>query len=86
MNIGFVGLGKLGFPVALAIGSRGHAVRGWDASRSVRADVEAGRLPQGERGAEEMARHSSVRVTPVPALVRESERNTMPWRQRRLRQ
>src|SRR5207247_5213046 len=32
MKIGFVGLGKMGLPVALAIQSRGHVVRGYDIS------------------------------------------------------
>jgi UDPglucose 6-dehydrogenase len=73
VNIGFVGLGKLGFPVALAIGSRGHTVHGWDASPSVRADVEAGRVPHGERGAEELLHRSSLRLASVEELVRASE-------------
>ena len=30
MNIGFLGLGKLGLPVALAIESKGHKVFGHD--------------------------------------------------------
>jgi UDP-N-acetyl-D-mannosaminuronate dehydrogenase len=30
MNIGFLGLGKLGLPVALAIESKGHRVLGTD--------------------------------------------------------
>ncbi len=30
MNIGFIGLGKLGFPVAIAIASKGHNVFGYD--------------------------------------------------------
>ena len=35
MNIGFVGLGKLGLPCALAIESRGHSVVGYDPSIEV---------------------------------------------------
>ena len=31
MNIGFLGLGKLGLPVALAVESKGHNVFGTDA-------------------------------------------------------
>ncbi len=73
MNVGFVGLGKLGFPVALAVGSHGHDVLGWDAKPSVRADVEARRLPPGERGAEGLMRSSTLRLAPVEELVRSSE-------------
>lgn len=32
MNIGFLGLGKLGLPVALAVESKGHNVFGTDIS------------------------------------------------------
>ena len=35
MNIGFLGLGKLGLPVALAVESKGHKVFGYDVSRKV---------------------------------------------------
>jgi 3-hydroxyisobutyrate dehydrogenase-like beta-hydroxyacid dehydrogenase len=31
MNVGFVGLGMLGLPRALAVATRGHSVRGFDA-------------------------------------------------------
>lgn len=73
MNIGFVGLGKLGRPVALAIGSRGHTVRGWDESAAVRAEVEARRVPAGEAAAAELASRSDLRLAPLDELVRESE-------------
>jgi UDPglucose 6-dehydrogenase len=73
VNVGFVGLGKLGLPVALTIGSRGHTVRGWDESPAVRADVEARRAPQGERAAEELVHRSELRLAPVEEIVRESE-------------
>src|SRR5262245_10038761 len=43
MNIGVLGLGKLGLPVALAIEARGHTVYGWDVSSEVRARL--GRIP-----------------------------------------
>ena len=33
MKVGFVGLGKLGLPTALAIESRGHDVMGYDVNR-----------------------------------------------------
>ena len=32
MNLGFIGLGKLGLPVALAMDMRGHTVMGYDIS------------------------------------------------------
>ena len=33
MKIGFMGLGKLGLPVALAVESKGHEVFGYDISQ-----------------------------------------------------
>ena len=30
MNIGFIGCGKLGLPVAIATASKGHSVLGYD--------------------------------------------------------
>jgi UDP-N-acetyl-D-mannosaminuronate dehydrogenase len=35
MNIGFLGLGKLGLPVALATEAKGHKVYGYDISPDV---------------------------------------------------
>ena len=35
MNIGFLGLGKLGLPCALAIESKGHTVVGYDINPQV---------------------------------------------------
>ena len=40
MNIGFIGLGKLGLPCALAIESRGHNVVGYDPSEQVKDIVD----------------------------------------------
>ena len=36
MNIGFMGLGKLGLPCALAIGDVGHSVYGYDINPQVK--------------------------------------------------
>ena len=33
MNIGFLGLGKLGLPVSLAVEDKGHRVFGYDISK-----------------------------------------------------
>ncbi len=40
MKIGLVGLGKLGLPVALAIESKGHEVKGFDISYKVKDDIK----------------------------------------------
>lgn len=49
MNIGFVGLGKLGYPVACAMNSRGVTIRGYDPLRTSHDDElwgEKGRLKE----------------------------------------
>jgi UDPglucose 6-dehydrogenase len=70
VNVGFVGLGKLGLPVALAIGARGHAVAGWDESAAARADAEARRLPPGERPPPDVVDRSELRVAAIDEVVR----------------
>jgi len=50
MKIGIVGLGKLGFSVALAIESRGHEVRGFDINPAVKQYVGTKSFPFREEG------------------------------------
>jgi UDPglucose 6-dehydrogenase len=69
MNIGIVGLGKLGFPVALAIESKGHAVRGWDESAAVQQSVRERRFPHPDEGVEELLASSQLELAPVEELV-----------------
>ena len=39
MNIGFLGLGKLGLPVSLAVEDKGHKVYGYDISKKTIEDI-----------------------------------------------
>lgn len=48
MRIGFVGLGKLGLPVAAAIASKGHQVCGTDVNPDVARYIETGQVPYRE--------------------------------------
>jgi len=48
MNIGFVGLGKLGLPVAAAIASKGHTVCGTDVNADVAGYIASGVVPYQE--------------------------------------
>jgi UDPglucose 6-dehydrogenase len=73
VNIGFVGLGKLGLPVALAIGSRGHTVIGWDESAAARETAAARRLPPGELAPDGVVERSALEVAPVDEVVRRAE-------------
>ncbi|MEK6276638.1 MAG: nucleotide sugar dehydrogenase [Actinomycetota bacterium] len=73
MNVGIVGLGKLGFPVALTIESRGHAVSGWDASAAVQENVRRRRFPHREEGLPELLDRTRLELVPVEALVESAE-------------
>ena len=54
MRVGFIGLGKLGLPVALAAESAGHEVAGYDPSPVVKEIRESGVLPYVEQDAQEL--------------------------------
>ena len=41
MNVGFIGLGKLGLPVAVTINSKGHKVLGYDVNPNVKPGAKA---------------------------------------------
>jgi UDPglucose 6-dehydrogenase len=73
MKIGFIGLGKLGLPCALAIESRGHEVIGFDLSPTVRQNIAAKRIPYAEEGAQDLLDASHIQVEDVAEVVRSSE-------------
>lgn len=62
MKVGFVGLGKLGLPVALAIESKGHEVFGVDADPLVRDNLRHRRIPYTEVGVPELLKDTKLRV------------------------
>ena len=72
-TVGFIGLGKLGLPVALAIESRGHDVIGFDINPAVAEHVQARQIPYQENGAPELLEQTQLRVAPVADVVRMSE-------------
>lgn len=73
MDIGFLGLGKLGLPVALAVESRGHTVIGYDVSDNVKTLIEAKKIPYREEWAQEYLNKSKIRFLPVDEVVAHSE-------------
>ena len=48
MKIGFIGLGKLGLPVALAVESKGHKVFGYDIDNKVNQIIKDKKIPYKE--------------------------------------
>ena len=73
MKIGFLGLGKLGLPCALAVESRGHEVLGFDISERVLGNIRERVIPYREEGAPEAMQKSRLRIADVAALVAESD-------------
>lgn len=74
MRIGFVGLGKLGLPVALAIASRGHEVRAWDREPAVRERIRHRRpLDIDEDQVRAMLGSGRLEIAPVERIVGRSD-------------
>jgi UDPglucose 6-dehydrogenase len=69
LRAGFIGLGKLGLPMALAAQAAGHQVAGWDVSPIVRSNIDAGYLPYREQGAADLLTENGMGLKPVMSLV-----------------
>ena len=73
MNIGFLGLGKLGLPVALAVESKGHKVFGYDVSRKVENFVKLKKIPYKEVWANNLLKKSKLQILNLAELVKKSD-------------
>ena len=73
MRIGFAGLGKLGFPIALAIESKGHSVVAYDPSDAPRRMLASRRLEYREAGADELLARSAIELASMEEMVERSE-------------
>lgn len=74
MNIGFVGLGKLGLPVALAIESKGHTVCGYDVNYQVKKHLKQRKIPFKEEGIQPLLdKHSIEWRDSIKEVVRNSD-------------
>ena len=73
MKIGFVGLGKLGLPVALAVESKGHDVIGYDISENVKNIIEAKKIPYKEIWAQDYLDKSNIKFESLENVVKHSE-------------
>jgi len=73
MKIGFLGLGKLGLPVALAVESKGHQVIGTDINETTLRNIRFKTLTYREEGAEELLKTSKLQLKPLNKIVEESD-------------
>ena len=73
MNIGFVGMGKLGLPSALAIESKGHTVTGYDINPDISEYIKNQKIPYMEEGVSDLLAKTSIRMLPLGEVLRLSE-------------
>lgn len=69
MKIGFIGLGKLGLPCALAIESKGHEVIGYDVSQDVKDIIANKKIPYREIWAQKHLEKSNVKCVEIEEVV-----------------
>lgn len=73
MKIGFVGLGKLGLPCALAIDSKGHSVYGYDINPETKRILEEKKLPYREEGADDLLKSHNIKWGSIEDVVKNSD-------------
>ena len=73
MKIGFIGMGKLGLPCALAIESKGHDVVGYDSSNTVTDYIKNKHIPYKEEGVSDALEKSKIRIVTLGELVEFSD-------------
>lgn len=73
MKIGFIGLGKLGLPCALAIESKGHKIYGYDINPNVKSILETRKLPYKELWGQEHLDKHDIKFCDIKSVVKESD-------------
>lgn len=79
MRVGFVGMGKLGSPVALAVESRGHDVTAYDINPAVEQSFADGLYPHQEEGITPLIEQTQVKFAKsIGEVVANSELIFLP--------
>ena len=78
MNIGFLGLGKLGLPCALVADSKGHNVFGYDINPEVETILTTKKLPYREEGSPELLETHNINWVDISNLVSNSDMIFVP--------
>ncbi len=73
MNIGFLGLGKLGLPVALAVESKGHNIYGYDISEKVIENIKNKKIDYKEIFVDKYLPNTKLEICDIDDLVNKSE-------------
>ena len=73
MNIGFLGLGKLGLPVSLAVEDKGHNVFGYDISKQTIDDIKNKKIRYREEWVDKYLLNTKLEINNINQLVKNSE-------------
>ena len=73
MNIGFLGLGKLGLPVSLAVEDKGHNIFGYDISKQTIDDIKNKKIRYKEEWVDKYLPNTKIKITNIDDLVKNSE-------------
>lgn len=73
MNVGIVGMGKLGLPVALAIESKGHSVSAFDINPNVAKYLKNKAIPFKEKNIENLLKNNTISMCGVEEIVATSD-------------
>jgi len=73
MNIGFLGLGKLGLPVSLAVENKGHNVFGYDISKQTIEDIKNKKIRYKEEWVNKYLPNTKLKITNIDDLVKNTE-------------
>jgi UDPglucose 6-dehydrogenase len=68
-KIGFIGLGKLGLPVALAMESKGHEIMGYDINPAVADYLKTKKIPYREEGSSALLKKNNIKLGSVADVV-----------------
>jgi len=73
MKVGFVGLGKLGLPVALAVESKGHKVYGFDIKKEIYEQIRKRKIDYKEKHANDLLKKTKIEIVELKKLIRLSD-------------
>tara|TARA_Y100000816_G_scaffold207201_1_gene153086 strand:- start:486 stop:1757 length:1272 start_codon:yes stop_codon:yes gene_type:complete len=73
MNIGFLGLGKLGLPVSLAVEDKGHKIFGYDISKQTLDDIRDRKIRYREEWVDKYLPNTKLEINDIDQLVKNSE-------------
>ena len=69
-NVGFIGLGKLGLPVSLAIEAKGHKIYAYDVSPKVKKILKEKKYPYQEKYVDKLIKKNQIKLCSVSQIVK----------------